>query len=175
MIIEATALKIILFDIVHQKQFLKIAKIMETVICCRVSPEEKAKVVRLIKKDDPEIITLAIGDGANDVSMILEADIGIGLFGKEGNRAVDSSDFAIAEFRFLWHLILKHGRWNYIRMGFLINYYFYKNMIYTLMQEAFCFFNGFSLQTASLTCFCQHLKWFLLQLQLQHMEYGTKM
>lgn len=97
-----------------------------------------------MKMDDPAIISLSIGDGANDVSMILEADIGIGLFGKEGNRAVDSSDYAIAEFRFLWHLIFKHGRWNYQRMGFMINYFFYKNFVYTLMQLIYQNFNGFS-------------------------------
>ena len=56
----------------------------------------------MIRMDDPSIVTLAIGDGANDVSMILEADIGIGLYGNEGMRAVDSSDFAIGEFKFLW-------------------------------------------------------------------------
>ena len=61
----------------------------------------------MIKQDDPEIITLAIGDGANDVPMILEADIGVGLYGKEGMRAVDSSDFALAEFRLLWPLLFK--------------------------------------------------------------------
>lgn len=60
----------------------------------------------MIKQDDPEIITLAIGDGANDVPMILEADIGVGLYGKEGMRAVDTSDYAVAEFRHLWTLLL---------------------------------------------------------------------
>lgn len=98
----------------------------------------------MMKEDDPAIISLSIGDGANDVSMILEADIGIGLFGKEGNRAVDSSDYAIAEFRFLWYLLFKHGRWNYQRMGFMINYFFYKNFTYTLMQLIYQNYNGFS-------------------------------
>ena len=66
----------------------KIAKTCEAVICCRVSPGQRAQVVRLIKSDDPEIITLAIGDGANDVSMIREAHIGVGLYGNEGMSAV---------------------------------------------------------------------------------------
>jgi len=70
-----------------KKHFLAIAKTVEAVICCRVSPSQKADVVRLIKEDDPKIITLAIGDGANDVSMIREAHLGIGLFGHEGLRA----------------------------------------------------------------------------------------
>ena len=110
---------------------------MQTVICCRVSPSQKAEVVRLIKKDDPDIITLAIGDGANDVPMILEADIGIGIFGKEGMRAVDCSDIAITEFRHLWTLLFKWGRWNYFRYCMNIHYYFYKNCIYTLFQILF--------------------------------------
>jgi P-type E1-E2 ATPase len=54
--------------------------------------------VRLIKKDDEQAITLAIGDGANDVSMIMEAHIGVGLYGNEGMRAVQSGDFALGEF-----------------------------------------------------------------------------
>ena len=149
MIIEASALKYILngqnFEI--ERWFLKIARTMETVICCRVSPSQKAEVVNLIKKDDPTIITLAIGDGANDVSMILQADIGIGIFGQEGNRAVDTSDFAIAEFRHLWTLIFKHGRWNYKRMSMVILHFFYKNIVYTLMQILFSVVNGFSMQT----------------------------
>ena len=87
-LIEASALAIILEEADYKKYFLKIAKTCEAVICCRVSPGQKAQVVRLIKNDDPEIITLAIGDGANDVSMIREAHIGIGLYGNEGMSAV---------------------------------------------------------------------------------------
>lgn len=81
-----------------KRYFLQIAKTCETVICCRVSPAQKAQVVALIKEDDEECITLAIGDGANDCSMILEAHIGIGLYGNEGMRAVQSSDYALGEF-----------------------------------------------------------------------------
>ena len=100
-----------------------------------------------MKQDDPEIVTLAIGDGANDVPMILQADVGIGLFGKEGLRAVDSSDYAISEFSHLWQLLFKHGRYNYVRISMLIQYYYYKNFVYTMMQVFFSFNNGFSMQT----------------------------
>ena len=86
----------------------------------------------MIKSHNPDLITLAIGDGANDVSMILEADIGVGLFGKEGMRAVDCSDYALAEFKHLWTLLFKQGRWNYHRVSILIQYSLYKNFIYTL-------------------------------------------
>lgn len=104
-------------------------------------------MVRIVKQDDPEIITLSIGDGANDVPMIMEADIGIGLFGKEGMRAVDSSDIAISQFRFLWPLLFKWGRWNYTRTATLINYFFYKNFSYSLLQVVFGTMNGFSSQS----------------------------
>jgi|TARA_B110000285_G_C15102906_1_gene606089 phospholipid-transporting ATPase len=88
LLVEASALGIVLENPVYKSYFIRIAKTCEAVICCRVSPGQKADVVRLIKTDDPEIITLAIGDGANDVSMIREAHIGIGLYGNEGMRAV---------------------------------------------------------------------------------------
>lgn len=118
----------------------------ESVICCRVSPKEKADVVRLVKNNLGKI-TLAIGDGANDVNMIQEAHIGIGLYGQEGMRAVQSSDYALPEFRALWKLLLVHGRWSYIRITEMILYFFYKNMIFTMPQVAFAWFNGFSGQS----------------------------
>jgi phospholipid-transporting ATPase len=100
LLIAANALKYILKDQSYttKRNFVKIAKSCEAVICCRVSPAEKAEVVKLIKEDDNNCVTLAIGDGANDVSMILEAHIGIGLYGNEGMRAVQSSDYALGEF-----------------------------------------------------------------------------
>ncbi|KAG0735280.1 hypothetical protein G6F16_006939 [Rhizopus arrhizus] len=78
-----------------------------SVICCRVSPKQKAEVVRLVKKE-LKVMTLAIGDGANDVSMIQEANVGIGISGVEGRQAVMASDYAIAQFRYLKKLLLVH-------------------------------------------------------------------
>jgi magnesium-transporting ATPase (P-type) len=75
----------------------------------------------------PTPTTLAIGDGANDVGMIQEAHIGIGISGLEGQQAVNSSDFAIAQFRFLEPLLLIHGRWNFMRMSKAVLFFFYKN------------------------------------------------
>ena len=72
--------------------------------------------------------TLSIGDGANDVAMIQEAHVGVGIRGEEGLQAVNASDFAIAQFRFLSVLLLKHGRYNYIRMSQVVRYMFYKNV-----------------------------------------------
>jgi phospholipid-transporting ATPase len=101
----------------------------------------------LIKADDAKFVTLAIGDGANDVSMIKEAHIGIGLFGNEGERAAQSADVALGEFKYLWRLILHHGRLNYLRNSEMILYFFYKNLVMTLPHFLFAFNNGFSGQT----------------------------
>jgi phospholipid-transporting ATPase len=111
-----------------------------------VTPKQKAQVVKLIKEKLNKI-TLAIGDGANDVSMIHEANIGIGLYGNEGMSAVQASDFAIGEFRCLWRLLFLHGHWSYIRISEMILYFFYKNMIFTAPQFFFAFFTAFSAQT----------------------------
>lgn len=98
----------------------------EAILCCRLSPAQKAQVVRLIKQSKKEPITAAIGDGANDVSMIQEAHVGLGIYGKEGNSAAKSSDFCFAKFKFLKRILIKHGYLYYNRTAVLIQYFFYK-------------------------------------------------
>ncbi|XP_059845434.1 phospholipid-transporting ATPase ID-like [Hypanus sabinus] len=127
-------------------QFLRTACLCKTVICCRVTPLQKAQVVELVKKYK-EAITLAIGDGANDVSMIKAAHIGVGISGEEGTQAVLSSDFSFAQFRYLQRLLLVHGRWSYLRMCRFLRYFFYKNFAFTLVHFWYGFFCGFSAQT----------------------------
>ncbi|XP_038692717.1 phospholipid-transporting ATPase 3-like isoform X2 [Tripterygium wilfordii] len=114
-----------------------------SVVCCRVSPLQKAQVTSLVKKGARKI-TLSIGDGANDVSMIQAAHIGVGISGLEGMQAVMASDFAIAQFRFLTDLLLVHGRWSYLRICKVVTYFFYKNLTFTLTQFWFNFRTGFS-------------------------------
>ncbi|KAJ1687104.1 hypothetical protein LUZ63_018494 [Rhynchospora breviuscula] len=114
-----------------------------SVVCCRVSPLQKAQVTSLVRKGAKKI-TLSIGDGANDVSMIQAAHVGIGISGLEGMQAVMASDFAIAQFRFLTDLLLVHGRWSYIRLCKVVTYFFYKNLTFTLTQFWFTFQTGFS-------------------------------
>ena len=97
-----------------------------------------------LAKDYGPWITLAIGDGANDVSMIQEAHIGVGISGKEGAQAVQSSDYALAQFRYLQKLLLVHGRWGYKRISLFICYYFYKNVAVVFCELCFAPFNGFS-------------------------------
>ncbi|KAK1176607.1 phospholipid-transporting ATPase ID-like, partial [Acipenser oxyrinchus oxyrinchus] len=127
-------------------EFLRTVCMCKTVICCRVTPLQKAQVVQLVKKYK-KAITLAIGDGANDVSMIKAAHIGVGISGQEGMQAVLSSDFSFAQFRYLQRLLLVHGRWSYIRMCKFLNYFFYKNFTFTLVHFWYGFFCGFSAQT----------------------------
>jgi len=126
--------------------FLGVAEHCAAVICCRVTPLQKALVVELIKKYK-EAVTLAIGDGANDVSMIKAADIGVGISGQEGMQAVLASDYSIAQFRYLERLLLVHGRWSYYRMCKFLRYFFYKNFAFTLCHFWYAFFCGFSAQT----------------------------
>ncbi|XP_078262268.1 putative phospholipid-transporting ATPase IM [Rhinoraja longicauda] len=127
-------------------EFLQTACLCKTVICCRVTPLQKAQVVELVKKYK-KAITLAIGDGANDVSMIKAAHIGVGISGEEGTQAVLSSDFSFAQFRYLQRLLLVHGRWSYLRMCRFLRYFFYKNFAFTLVHFWYGFFCGFSAQT----------------------------
>ncbi|KAF8912178.1 hypothetical protein CPB84DRAFT_1761491 [Gymnopilus junonius] len=112
----------------NRDTLLRLAILCDGVVCCRVSPLQKALIVRLVK-DGLGAVTLAIGDGANDVSMIQAADVGVGISGEEGLQAVNSSDFAIAQFRFLKKLLLVHGHWSYARNGVMILNFFYKNIV----------------------------------------------
>ncbi|XP_017030717.1 phospholipid-transporting ATPase ID isoform X10 [Drosophila kikkawai] len=129
-----------------ETKFLDIASQCKAVICCRVTPLQKALVVELIKRAK-NAVTLAIGDGANDVSMIKAAHIGVGISGQEGLQAVLSSDYAIAQFRYLERLLLVHGRWSYYRMCKFLRYFFYKNFAFTLCHCWYSLFCGFSAQT----------------------------
>lgn len=119
-------------DIEIRELFLKAATRVDVVLACRVSPKQKADVVNLIKKRFPEKTTLSIGDGANDVSMILQAHVGIGILGKEGQQAARSADYAIGEFKYLKPLLFFHGREAYRRNSLLVLYNFYKNFLYVV-------------------------------------------
>jgi phospholipid-translocating ATPase len=123
-VIDGETLKLVLDERVKQK-FLLLCKQCRSVLCCRVSPAQKAAVVQMVKHG-LEVITLSIGDGANDVAMIQEAHIGVGIAGEEGRQAAMTSDYAIGQFRFLTRLVLVHGRWSYRRVAETIANFFYK-------------------------------------------------
>ncbi|KAG2019851.1 phospholipid-translocating ATPase [Coprinopsis cinerea AmutBmut pab1-1] len=143
LVIDGGALSVALSDAEHKNILLQLAMLCEGVICCRVSPLQKALIVRLVK-DGIGAMTLAIGDGANDVSMIQAADVGVGISGEEGLQAVNSSDYAIAQFRFLKRLLLVHGHWSYYRNGNMILNFFYKNIVCIGVLWWFQIYSGWS-------------------------------
>eukprot|EP00047_Mylnosiga_fluctuans_P006561 m.247712 g.247712 ORF g.247712 m.247712 type:complete len:1182 (-) comp15473_c0_seq1:193-3738(-) len=126
-----------------REDWLTFAKMCTAVICCRVSPAQKADIVRLVRSTSKSI-TLAIGDGANDVGMIQAAHVGIGISGLEGLQAARAADYAIAQFKHLQKLLLVHGAWSYRRITLLILYCFYKNIALYLIQFWFATQNGWS-------------------------------
>nr|XP_032654890.1 phospholipid-transporting ATPase IK [Chelonoidis abingdonii] len=128
-----------------EKAFVDLATSCQAVICCRVTPKQKALVVQLVKRHR-SAITLAIGDGANDVNMIKTADIGVGISGQEGMQAVQCSDYALAQFRYLQRLLLVHGRWSYLRICKFLRYFFYKTFAAMMVQIWFAFYSGFTAQ-----------------------------
>uniref|UniRef100_A0A8C2WCM0 ATPase phospholipid transporting 11A n=1 Tax=Cyclopterus lumpus TaxID=8103 RepID=A0A8C2WCM0_CYCLU len=161
---EEQSLHDVLFDLSrtvlrqHGEIFLEICRNCSAVLCCRMAPLQKAQVQKtLIKASKEHPITLAIGDGANDVSMILEAHVGIGIMGKEGRQAVRNSDYAIPKFKHLKKMLLVHGHYYYIRISELVQYFFYKNVCFIFPQFLYQFFCGFSQQplydTAYLTLY----------------------
>uniref|UniRef100_A0A3P8UR41 Phospholipid-transporting ATPase n=1 Tax=Cynoglossus semilaevis TaxID=244447 RepID=A0A3P8UR41_CYNSE len=142
LIIDGKTLKYALSFGVRQ-YFLDLALSCKAVICCRVSPLQKSDVVEMVKKQ-VKVITLAIGDGANDVGMIQTAHVGVGISGNEGLQAANSSDYSIAQFKYLKNLLLVHGAWNYNRVAKCILYCFYKNIVLYIIEIWFAFVNGFS-------------------------------
>uniref|UniRef100_A0A665X0N8 Phospholipid-transporting ATPase n=1 Tax=Echeneis naucrates TaxID=173247 RepID=A0A665X0N8_ECHNA len=130
----------------YKNLFLQICFNCTAVLCCRMAPLQKAQIVKMVKNSKGSPITLSIGDGANDVSMILEAHVGIGIKGKEGRQAVRNSDYAIPKLKHLKKLLLAHGHLYYVRIAHLVQYFFYKNLCFILPQFLYQFFCGYSQQ-----------------------------
>jgi len=127
-----------------QKLVFDISRQCQSVLMCRVTPKQKSELVLLIKRNIPNVITLAVGDGANDVPMIKTAHVGIGVHGKEGKQAVMNSDYAISQFKDLQRLLLVHGAWDYRRLAKLILYSLYKNITVTMTQIWYQWYTQFS-------------------------------
>ncbi|XP_077346019.1 phospholipid-transporting ATPase IG isoform X4 [Lithobates pipiens] len=150
LIIDGSTLSLILnsnYSTSHYKNiFLQICQKCTAVLCCRMAPLQKAQIVKMVKNTKGNPITLSVGDGANDVSMILEAHVGIGIKGKEGRQAARNSDYAVPKFKHLKKLLLAHGHLYYVRIAHLVQYFFYKNLCFILPQFLYQFFCGFSQQ-----------------------------
>jgi len=130
-----------------QSDFFDAAKRSPSVVCCRCSPTQKAAIVSMLRQYT-KTQTCAIGDGGNDVSMILEADVGVGIEGKEGKQASLAADFSITQFSHLARLILWHGRNSYKRSASLAQFIMHRGLIISVIQAVF---------SALFLCCCCHL------------------
>ncbi|CAL5032749.1 unnamed protein product [Urochloa decumbens] len=139
-VLDGWALEIVLK---HSKEsFTRLAMLSRTAICCRMTPLQKAQLVAILKSVG--YLTLAIGDGGNDVRMIQEANVGVGISGREGLQAARAADYSIGKFKFLKRLILIHGRYSYNRTAFISQYSFYKSLLICFIQILFAFLSGLS-------------------------------
>ncbi|KAJ2547776.1 hypothetical protein EV175_005080, partial [Coemansia sp. RSA 1933] len=143
LVIDGASLSIVMEDPECRALLLEIAPLFKSVVCCRASPLQKAEVVKLVK-DGLGLVTLAIGDGANDVSMIQTADIGVAISGEEGLQAAMASDYTFGRFHFLQNLLLVHGLYDYLRMSEMILSFFYKNVIWAMVPFWFSIYCAFS-------------------------------
>ncbi|KAK5103027.1 drs2 neo1 protein [Lithohypha guttulata] len=143
-VVDGQTLTAISSDFALKTLFTDLVIMADSVICCRASPAQKADLVKTIRTRVKGSVTLAIGDGANDVAMLREAHLGIGIAGKEGLQAARMSDYSIGQFRFLLKLLLVHGRWNYIRVCKYTLGTFWKEMIFYLVQATYQRWNGFT-------------------------------
>jgi len=123
--------------------FLDLALRVKSVVACRLQPDQKSLIVQLIR-ERKRVITMAVGDGANDEPMIRTANVGIGIAGLEGTAAVRASDYAIGQFSFLRRLLFVHGRNCYRRNSLMIYYILYKNALGCGTYLWFAFQSGFS-------------------------------
>lgn len=146
LVIDGASIEVI-FACTEVSKFRDIADACLAVICCRMTPLQKAEIVKLIKQGPNAPVTAAIGDGANDASMIQEAHVGLGISGKEGLAAVRAADFAFAKFKHLQRVLLVHGHWYYCRVAILVQYYLYINVAGFTAQFYFAFFNNYSTQS----------------------------
>lgn len=145
-----------------QVLFYSLIPTVDSVICCRASPGQKAHLVRAIRKSGSAErgssspwwswwswartapLTLAIGDGANDLAMLAEAHVGVGVSGREGLQAARVADYSVAQFRFLARLLLVHGRWSYSRTARFVLATFWKEMFFYLPTALYQRSNGYT-------------------------------
>lgn len=144
LVIDGQTLSIIDSDEDLAMLFYDLVVRVDSVICCRASPAQKANLVMSIRRYIPKSMTLAIGDGANDIGMIQASHVGIGISGREGLQAARISDYSIAQFRFLQKLLFVHGRWNYLRTGKYVLATFWKEILFFIVQAHFQRLNGYT-------------------------------
>ncbi|KAK8096982.1 aminophospholipid transporter protein [Apiospora kogelbergensis] len=143
-VVDGHTLGVIDGNDVWKSLFYDLAVRADSVICCRASPAQKANLIKSIRDLVPKSLTLAIGDGANDIPMIQASHVGVGISGREGLQAARTADFAIAQFRFLQRLLFVHGRWNYLRTANFILATFWKELVFYLVQALYQRWTGYT-------------------------------
>ena len=146
LVIDGASTSICLENAEEKALLCQLMAVCKTAICNRMTPKQKAALVRLVKNEFKRV-TLAVGDGANDVSMIREANVGVGIVGKEGMQAVNSADFALAQFKHLRKLLLVHGRYAYLRVTKTMTAAFFANLAFNIPIVCYGAYSGFSGQT----------------------------
>jgi phospholipid-translocating ATPase len=146
-------LEAILHDPALRERFAAVSSRCRSVICARTTPSQKAAITHFVRHRG--FMTLSVGDGGNDVAMLQEAHVGVGIAGKEGKQAARAADFSITQFSDLRALLFVHGQQAYIRTAYVIKYSFYKSMLISFIQLAYnvvgthasggTFWNSFSL------------------------------
>ncbi|KAI5857450.1 phospholipid-translocating P-type ATPase [Durotheca rogersii] len=144
LVVDGHTLGIIEKDESLRIMFYDLAVRIDSVICCRASPSQKAGLVQSIRDTVPSSLTLAIGDGSNDIAMIQASHVGIGISGREGLQAARVADYSIAQFRFLQRLLLVHGRWMYLRTAKYILATFWKELVFYIVQAQYQRWNGYT-------------------------------
>ncbi|KAH8647725.1 phospholipid-translocating P-type ATPase [Xylariales sp. PMI_506] len=144
LVVDGRTLGAIEQDETLSAMFFDLVTQIDSVICCRASPSQKATLVKHIRDTVPKSLTLAIGDGANDIAMIQASHVGIGISGREGLQAARISDFSIGQFRFLQRLLFVHGRWNYLRTGKYVLTTFWKEIVFYGCQAQYQRLNGYT-------------------------------
>ncbi|EQB61253.1 phospholipid-transporting atpase [Vairimorpha apis BRL 01] len=118
-------------------EFIDLSMELKGVIGCRFSPTQKALVARALRLRSKKIVC-CIGDGGNDVSMITEANLGIGIVGKEGNQASLAADYSIEKFCYVTELFYWHGRNSYKNSATIANLIIHRGIILSVLQGLFC-------------------------------------
>ena len=150
-----------------EKEFFETAMLAPSLVCCRCSPTQKRIIVHTIK-NYTDARTASVGDGGNDVAMIQEADVGIGIEGKEGLQASLAADYSIKEFKSLNKLLLWFGRIAYKNTSMMSKFIIHRGLIVSFNQFIFScifYFNpvalytgflnfGYSTIFTSLPCIC---------------------